>query len=386
MRRRFSSLYRLLAVADKEWIQIRRDWRSLVIALCFPVILLLLFGYALSMDVKNLKMAVLDHDQSALSRQFLAHFQHSEYILLERMLSNEKEGDALINQGAISMFMVIPSGFESRILTGKKPDIQLILDGSDSTSATVADGYVKMILQSFNSDIREGDLKSLGINPNKPPIDIRTRVLYNPELKSRNFIVPGIIVIVMAIISAMITSLTMSREWERGTMETLITTPVRKAELFFGKMLPYIFIAFFDIFLTIFAGYFFFNVPIKGSLIELYCVSFLFLIGSSAMGILFSSATRSQILSIQLAVFSTFLPTFILSGFVFPIANMPAVVRGITYAIPARYLMTYMKGIMLKGIGVTVLWSELIFLVIFAAVLCALNLKTILLKLPMDKE
>jgi ABC-2 type transport system permease protein len=288
----------------------------------------------------------------------------------------------MINRGAIVMAIVIPENFEQKYKTGKKDDIQVIVDGSDSTSATVALGYVNSILFEFNRKNKVTEMNQYGLSSLSLPIDIRTRIWYNPELKSQDYIVPGIIVIIMAIISALITSLTISREWERGTMESLITTPLRRHEIFLGKLFPYVFIAFFDLIIAVCIGYFVFQAPIRGSFIELYLVALLFLIGASSFGIFISSATKSQVLSVQISVIVTFLPSFILSGYVFPIKNMPFIVQLVTYHIPAKYLIVYMKGVSLKGIGYALMWEQILFLFAFAVIMSLVCLRNIVLKLP----
>ncbi len=376
------SIRRMRAIAGKEWIQIRRDLRSLVLSLILPVFLILLFGYALSMDVKHVSFAVFDQDKTAFSRKFLENFFHTEYFSLYKYVSKYKEIDRLINNGAIVIAIVIPENFEQKFKTGKKADIQLIVDGSDSTSATVALGYVNNILFEFNRNNKISEMNLFGLSSLMLPIDIRTRIWYNAELKSRNYIVPGIIVIIMSIISALITSLTISREWERGTMESLITTPLRRHEIFIGKLFPYVFIALFDLIVSVCLGYFVFQAPIRGSFLELYLVALLFLIGASSLGIFISSATKSQVLSVQLAVILTYLPSIILSGYIFPVKNMPFFVRIITYLIPAKYLIIYMKGIALKGIGFTIMWVQIVFLFIFAFIVSFISLRNIVMKLP----
>ncbi|HNR89695.1 MAG TPA: ABC transporter permease [Spirochaetota bacterium] len=376
------SIIRIAALAEKEWIQIRRDTRSLILSIFLPVFLLLIFGYALTMDVKRVSTAVVDQDHSRLSRRFVEKFAHTEYISLYGHVRSTREIDALIDRGDIIMAIVIPRNFERMHQSGKRADIQLVVDGSDSTSATVAIGYVKSILFEFNNENKIRELGAIGIASVAMPVEVRSRIWYNAELKSKNFIVPGIIVIVMSIVSALITSLTISREWERGTMETLITTPVRKFEVFLGKLVPYILIGLFDIILTIAVGFFVFKVPLRGSFIELCLVSLLFLVGTSSIGIMISSATRSQVLSVQIAINLTYLPTIILSGYVFPIKNMPAFVQAITYLIPARYLISYMKGITMKGIGYTVLWSQILFLFLFALGVALVSLRKLSLRLP----
>lgn len=375
----------MAAIAEKEWIHIRRDSRSLVLSLLLPVILLLLFAYALNMDVKHVSTVVFDRDRSAFSRSFIELFSHTEYFSIQSYARNYREVDDMINSGRAVMAIVIPSGFESRYRSGKSAEVQLLVDGSDSTSATVAVGYVRAILFSFNQDLRLGQLNSLGISGVRVPVEVRSRVWYNSELKSKNFIVPGIIVLVMAIISALITSLTISREWERGTMETLITTPVRKFEVYLGKLFPYVLIALMDLIVTVGLGYFLFGVPMRGSFIELYLVALLFLIGTSSLGIMLSSATRSQVLSVQMALILTYLPSLILSGYIFPIKNMPAVVQAVTYLVPARYLIVVMKGVTLKGVGYSVLVVQIAFLFIYAVVVGAITMRKLSLRLPDEK-
>lgn len=376
------SIVRVAAVAGKEWLQIRRDMRSLILSIFAPALLIMLFGYALTVDVKHVSTAVYDQDRSSLSRRFIEEFSHTEYLDVNRHVESFAEADRLIDAGKVTMVMVIPRGFERTFKAGKKTGVQLLVDGSDSTSATVAMGYVKGIVSNYNLDIKVGEMKRIGISSFAAPVDIRSRIWYNPELESKNFIIPGLIVIVLAIISALIASLTISREWERGTMETLITTPVRSWEVVAGKLIPYLLIGLFDVILTLCVGYFVFNVPIKGSFTELYLLAVLFLAGTSTLGILISSATRVQVLSVQVAMVATYLPSFILSGFVFPIQNMPLALQAFTYLIPARYLIVLVKGIALKGVGAFFLWTQILFLACFALLVAVLSVRKLTLRLP----
>jgi ABC-2 type transport system permease protein len=382
MHKPLKSVGRLLAIAEKEWIQIRRDWRSLVLSLILPVVLLLLFGYALNMDVKNVHVAVVDRDRSAFTRRLIDSMFHNEYLILYSYLDDDKEIDTLIDEGKIQMALVLPSHFTEDYYAGRQSRLQLIVDGSDSTTATVAASYVRSILFDFNKQEKELEFKRFGLVQTDFPITVENRVWYNPTLESKNFIIPGLIVLIMAIISALITSLTISREWERGTMETLISTPLRKYELYFGKLIPYIFIALFDVVCTFALAFFVFKVPFKGSFVEFYVIAILFLIGTSSLGIMLSSVTRSQVLSVQFAIIITYLPSFILSGYVFPILNMPNLVQTITYLIPARYLMVYVKSLALKGVGYTLLWTQIVFLFVFALVVGTVCLVNLRLTLP----
>ncbi len=376
-----ASFNRVNAVAEKEWLQIRRDSRSLILAVAAPVILIILFGYALSVDVKHVRMAVFDQDRSTLSRQFIEKFSHTEYIDVTEYIDDYKTSDRLIDRGDAAMVLILGSGFGKSFKSGKPVDVQLLIDGSDSTSATVALGYVKAIVSEYNLDVKIQELKRIGISSFQTPVDIQNRVWYNPELVSKNFIIPGLIVIILAIISALIASLTVSREWERGTMETLVTTPLRSWEVVVGKLIPYLFIGMFDVVLTVCVGYFVFGVPLRGSFIEFYLLALLFLAGTSTFGIFISSATKVQVLSVQVSMVATYLPSFILSGFIFPIANMPVVLQGITYIFPARYLIIIVKGIALKGISATLLHTQIIFLACFFFITLALSIKNLKLRL-----
>ncbi|MFC1669372.1 ABC transporter permease [Spirochaetota bacterium] len=376
------SLMRILTLADKEWIQIRRDSRSLILSIILPVLLILLFGYAITVDVTNVQLAILDNDKSNFSRKYIEKFAHTEYLTIRKYVNSYKEIDKLINSNEIVIAIVIPIDFTKRFKAGKISEVQVLVDGSDSTTATISLGYIKAITYDFNREIQENELKQIGISKLRLPIDVRTRIWYNSELKSKNFIIPGLAILILAIISALITSLTISKEWERGTMETLITTPVRKYEVIFGKLLPYLFIGIFDVIASFSIGFFVFNVPFAGSFVEMCIISMLFLVGTSGLGMLISSATRSQVLSVQFAMVITFLPTFLLSGFIFPIRNMPIVVQGITYLIPARYMMVVVKGIALKGIGYQMLWTQIIFLLIFAIIVIFLSIKKFTLTIP----
>lgn len=380
--KRFGSLIRMGAIADKEWIQIRRDARSLYITLFIPSMLVLLFGYALVFDVKHVKIGIYDQDGSYFSRQYLESFKNTEYLSIQKYLDNYEEIDRLINGGKIIMALVIPPGFEKKFNAGKYADVQVLVDGSDSMSAMIATGYVKGITYQFNRDCLEKALIKKGITSLKQPVEIKNRIWYNAELKSRNFIIPGNLGLILAIIAALITSLTMSREWERGTMETLITTPVRGYEVVLGKLIPYIIIGLLDVILGLSIGYFVFNVPFRGSFIQLCLISVLFLIGTCSLGVLISSVTRVQVLSVQVAIVATYLPSFMLSDFIFPIKNMPVIIQAITYIVPAKYMIVVLKGIVLRGVGYPLLVTQIVFLSLFCIVVLALSIKKFKVSLP----
>lgn len=375
-------IIRMAALAVKEWMQIKRDTRSLVLALIAPSLLVIVFGYALNVDVRGVRFGVLDQDGSRFSREYVGSLSRTEYLTMEGMIGNRKEIDRYLDGGKIIMAVVIPAGFQKNLLRGRTADVQLLVDGSDSTSAMIATGYARAMTYEFNASMRRNDLAKSGIAEVAEPVVLKNRVWYNPELKSKNYIVPGLLVLILAIISALITSLTISREWERGTMETLIATPVRAHEVVFGKMAPYLVIGVFDVIAGITIGYFIFDVPFRGGFVELLLVSLLFLVGTSSMGIAISSATRVQVLSVQFAIVATYLPSFILSDFIFPISDMPVAVQAVTYIVPAKYLITLLKGIALKGIGPAILWIQIAFLAIFSTVMTGLAVKQFRPTLP----
>ncbi len=374
------TLIRIMAIAQKEWIHIYRDIRSLILALFTPAFLVLIFGYALNMDVKNVAFVIYDKDKTSFSRQFAQMFMHSEYLTFKGYVTKYDAIDTVINSGNAVAALVLPHNFTENTKSGRSSQLQLLLDASDSMSATIASAYFTAIVSQYNFEWQKERLNRAGLGLLKMPVSIESRVWYNEELQSKNFVVPGIIVIVLAIISALITSLAISREWERGTMESLITTPVRSWEVITGKLIPYILIGIFDVVITYLVGHFVFGIPIRGSFTELLFVSVLFLIGTCTFGLVISSATRIQVLSIQVAMIATYLPTILLSGFIFPIKNMPVILQAITYIIPARYMIALIKGIALKGVAASLLSTQIIFMAAFALVMILVGIKKINLR------
>jgi ABC-2 type transport system permease protein len=362
------SFKRIAAIASKEWLQITRDVRSLILALITPSMLILLFGYALTTDVKHVRIAVFDQDRSPRSRDFIERFSHTEYFDIAAFIDRYDAIDSLFDHSDISLAVVIPTRFERDLDSGRTAPIQLIADGSDSTSASVAMGYVGAIALDYSASIASERALKRGITPRLSGIQVEQRFWYNQTMESKNYILPGLIALILAIICALIASLTISRENERGTLETLLSTPLRPYETVIGKLIPYLLIGLFDSITAVSLGYFLFGFPLNGSFTELIAISLLFLAGMSGLGILISTATRIQVLSVQVSMVVTYLPTFILSGFIFPISNMPVFVQGITYLIPAKYLIVVLKGIALKGIGSSLLFTQIVFLAVFCTV------------------
>ena len=357
-------LRRVKAIASKEFIQIWRDPRSLALGIAIPVILIVLFGYALSLDIDHIPTIVWDQDKSKASVDFLLNFKNSRYFSIYAYCNNYREIERDINYGRAMIGMVIPKDFSHYLNSGKKAPVQVIIDGSDSNTAQVALGYVSSVVYAYNVNVVTRALGKAGA-PSIKMLDLRARVWFNQDFESKNFIVPGLIAIIMMIIAALLTSLTVAREWERGTMEQLIATPVRPAELIIGKFIPYFVIGLMDLVVAVLMGKFVFDVPLRGNVFLLFILSSIFLTGALALGIYISTVAKNQLMASQMALLISFLPTFLLSGFTYEIFNMPSVVQVITYFIPARYFITILRGIYLKGIGISDLWLEALCLIIF---------------------
>jgi ABC-2 type transport system permease protein len=362
---------RLWAVARKEFIHVVRDARSLSISIALPMLMLILFGYALSLDVDNVPLVVWDQSQSPVSRDFISRFNGSRYFSLQRYTESYRDLEGAIDSRQALVGLIIPTDFAGRVESGRPATAQLIVDGSDSNTATLAIGYAEGLTQAFSQEVALQKIQRAGATLRRNPLEMQPRVWFNADLESRNYIIPGLIAVIMMIIAALLTSLTVAREWERGTMEQLISTPVKSQELILGKLLPYFSIGLFDVLLAVLMGKFVFKVPLRGSVVLLFVMAAIFLAGALSMGILMSITTRSQLLASQMAMVLTFLPAFLLSGFAFAIHNMPKPLQWITYLIPARYFITLLKGIYLKGIGLKVLGLEAALLTLFGAAMVA---------------
>ena len=344
-------------MARKESLQILRDPLSLVMAFLVPLFLLVIFGYAITFDIWEIDMVIVDQDRSSHSRDLARAFEASGYFTVNAVLDRSASIDAELDSGRAKVAVMVPPGFSRDILARRKTQLGVVIDGSDANTATITQGYLAGIVRQYSLRLRPGGVPA--------PIEVRTRVWYNPELKSRNFIIPGLIAVIMSVIVALLTSLTVSREWERGTMEQLIATPVSRSELIIGKLAPYFVIGFIDTVLCIIMGTQLFQVPLRGNVIVLLALASIFLAGGLCMGMLLSIVSRNQLLSSQMALLSTFLPSFLLSGFIFAISNMPAPLQAMTYAVPARYFVKILKGIFLKGTPLSMLLVETALLTLF---------------------
>lgn len=360
------SWIRLWALVKKEFIHIVRDPRSLAMAFLMPLILLILFGYAITMDIKTLKLVVYDQDRSAVSRHYVEGFPASSYFNVVATVESYAAAGALLDEGRAHLALVIPPNFARDLEQGRSARVQVLADGSDANTATIALGYAEAITNRF-SMAQQGTTIELAV-------DNRLRVWYNPELKSRWFIIPGLIAVIMTVITALLTSLTVSREWESGTMEQLIATPVQPIELFLGKMAPYFVIGVLDVLFSVAMGVWVFDVPLRGSFLFLLGVTAMFLVGGLSLGIMVSTIAKSQLVASQLAMVVTFLPAFLLSGFLYSIDNMPRFLQAVTHVVQARYFVEVLKNIFLKASPPAFVAGDLIFLGLFAVVVFAIAL------------
>jgi ABC-2 type transport system permease protein len=365
------NLRRLKAVAKKEFLHVLRDPRSLMMGIGMPMLLLFLFGYALTLDVDRVPLVVWDQAGTAQSREFVSRFSGSRYFDLRQHVSSYRDIEEAVDRREALIALVIPPDFDRLLSQGERAPVQTVLDGSDPTTATIALGYAEATASAYSRDIALKQTRRDGIEPRFPSLELKTRVWFNTDMVSRNFIFPGLIAVVMMIMAAILTSLCMAREWETGTMEQLIATPVSPLELIFGKLAPYFCIGVLDLILCVCVGEFVFDVPLRGSLGLLGWVAMLFLFGALSFGILLSIITKSQLLASQLAIVTTVLPAFLLSGFIFPIENMPLPIQTVTRLISARYFVFILRGIYLKDVGLAVLWPEVLFLVVFGTVVLA---------------
>ena len=366
------NLNRLMAVAKKEIIQILRDSRSLIIVVLMPVTLMLLFGYGVNLDLKGLPVYVLDRDGSQQSQDLLKHFQASQYFHIVRAVNDYTSITRALDDGSAKMAIVIPWNFSQRLSEGGPVQVQAIVDATDDNTANVLIGYTQAVVQGYSSEVQTRWLTQRGQQIQPAPIGVDTRTWYNENLESSAFIIPGVLALVMSVIGAFLTSLTIAREWERGTMEQLISTPVSAMEIMLGKLAPYFILGMFDVIVCAVIAIYWFHVPFRGSFITLLISSAMFLIVVLSLGFFISVLAKNQFAASQIALLITFLPAFLLSGFLFSIEQMPVALQWITRILPARYYVSVLKKIFLKGTPTAMLSADLIPLAVFSFVLALL--------------
>jgi ABC-2 type transport system permease protein len=366
------SLTRLLAVARKEVVQILRDARSLIIVVLMPAVLVLLFGYGVNLDLKGLPVYVLDRDGSQQSQDLLKHFQASEYFHVESVVGSYSELTRALDDGHAKMGIVIPWDFSQRLRDGRRVEVQALVDGSDDNTANVLIGYSQAVVQGYSAEVQIEWLRERGLSIQPAAMSVETRTWYNEDLESSAFIIPGVLALVMSVIGAFLTSLTIAREWERGTMEQLISTPVTAMEIMLGKLAPYFVLGMFDTVVSALIAIYWFDVPFRGSWVTLMAASAMFMVVVLSLGFLISVLAKNQFAASQIALLITFLPAFLLSGFLFSIEQMPVALQWITRILPARYYVSVLKKIFLKGTPAHLLYADLVPLAVFTFVLALL--------------
>jgi ABC-2 type transport system permease protein len=355
------TFHRTLAVARKEVLQLSRDPRSLALGFLIPPLLIVFFGAAITFDVDDIGLAVWDADRSQASSRLVQAFVASDYFRVVERLDRYPDVEHVLQSGEALAVLAIPHGFARDLGTGGPAPVQLLVDGSDANTATIAIEYAGAITSAFSL---RATLQGRELRPSLVPA---SRVWYNPSLESRNLVVPGLVAVILSILAALLTALTIAREWERGTMEQLVSTPVTRLEIVTGKLLPYLAIGVFDVLLAVAIGTLVFDVPFRGSLALLVAMTVVFLFAALGFGMFLSAALKSQVLATQFAMVATYVPALLLSGFIFAIANMPRPLQIATYLFPARYYVTITKAVFLKGVGFEVLWRQGLPLVALAA-------------------
>jgi ABC-2 type transport system permease protein len=364
---------RLKAIAVKEMLQVWRDPRSLAFALLMPFMQMIMLGYGVSLDLKHLPVCMFDRDASQTSRALLKHFQASQYFAIVGGFDNYRDLTKALDRGDCRLAIVVPHDFSERLSDTGASSIQAIVDATDDNTANIAIGYAQAVIGDFSTEVQLERAGSEGLPTTAPPpATAQSRVWFNETLESRNFIIPGVVALIMALVGAQLTSLTISREWERGTMELLISTPVTPMEMMLGKLIPYFAIGLLDAVFCLAFAVFWFQVPFRGSLLTLFFTTSLFLVVVLGIGYLISTTIRSQLGASQIAILVTMLPTTMLSGFTFPIDQMPAAVRAVTYLVFSRYYVTILKAVFLKGSGLLDLIAPTLALILYATVVAAL--------------
>ena len=361
---------RVVTLVKKEFIQIRRDRRMLPILLVLPVMQLIILGYAVSSDIKHVSTVVCDLDRTPESRAFIDRFAATEYFDIRYRVNDERRIKDLMDAGRVRVGIVIPPRFAAKLARQETATVQLLLDGSDSNTATVAQGYVTQIVNAASARII---LERLGPKSTLPAaVNPTIRVWFNPDLKSVNFMVPGVIALILTIVTMTMTATAIVKEKERGTIEQLIVTPIRPHQLMLGKAIPFVIIAYVDILIVVVAGVLWFRVPIAGSFLLLLALSGLFIMTTLGLGLLISTVSQTQQQAMMLSFFIN-PPFMLLSGFIFPIASMPEPMQYITYIIPLRYFLIIIRGIFLKGIGLEILWPQALALLAFGVTVLTLS-------------
>ena len=357
----------LRAIARKEFIQMRRDKATTYMVVIFPMMMLILYGFGIRYDVKSVPMTIFDQDRTAQSRQYIERFASSPYFVIRRYVDNYRDLQTDIDRGKSRLGLVISADFSQQLASHREAVVQVLVDGADNNTASIAMNYFSRITQRYSSDImvQQMDAVLRQMRLSVPAVEAEQRIWFNPDLESVQFVVPGIIAIIMMIVGTLLTAVTIVKEKEQGTIEQIVSSPIGRYELMIGKVLPYAILAYLDFLLIIGASYLLFGVTIKGSPPLLLLTAFFYLIGVLGLGILISTSTQTQMAAMLTAILASMLPSILLSGFIFPINQMPRVLQAITVVVPARYFIEILRDIYLKGLGFEYFWKETLYILLF---------------------
>jgi ABC-2 type transport system permease protein len=364
--------HRIYAIAKKEFRQLKRDKRLMFVIFFFPVMLLIMFGYAVNFDVKHVKIAIYDQEKSSLSRDFISSLLHSEYFDLVEMIGSEKEINKYLDKKLAQCVIVIPNNLSEKLYLNQDTKIQYLIDGVDGNTANIISNYANLATLNFNQKFQSEILAVKGVKQYEP-IKLDPQFWFNPELKTSRFLVPGLIAMILIVTAVISVALSLVKEKERGTIEQINVSPLSSLELILGKSLPFVLLALINAALILIASYFLFGSEVKGSLFLLFLTTLFFLIASISLGIFISVVSDTQQVAFTLATFISLLPSLILSGFIFPIQSMPYIVQLITNVTPVKFFLNILRAIMLRGVGLEAFWDQLIYLGIFITVLIVLG-------------
>ncbi|MFN0158728.1 MAG: ABC transporter permease [Bacteroidota bacterium] len=364
----------LKPIIIKEFRQIRRDPTSLGMLLVLPAALIILVGYALNFDVKHIPLVIFDQSKTQESRRYLERFKQTEYFDHRYEATNYREIEELFLNGDATAAIVVPLNFATELLAGRNVSVQILLDGSDANSASQAANYAIRMTMEYSSQLVISAMSRMG-RQQYVPIDFQPRVWYNPDLISSQFLVPGLIGFILVLTAVVSTSMTVVREKERGTMEQLMVSPLKPLHIILGKTVPYMVISLLAATVILILGYFLFDIQVKGSLLLLYAAIFTIILGALGQGLLISTVTDSQQVAFMMSVFSSLLPSFLLSGFIFPIASMPLPLQVMSNIAVNKFFLVIVRGVMLKGVGFGAVWEQFLYMIIFAAVTLGVSTK-----------
>lgn len=363
----------IIHIIRKEFLQLRQDRKMFGISFFAPVFQLIILGYAATFDVSKIPMAVCDFDHSSSSRTLIQKFTSTEYFIVEGYFEKTSEIDHQLDDGHASIALVIPRGFEKKLGSGHPAPLQLIADGTETSTAGIGLSYASIIVSNYAQNILLESLMKKGSVTMPARVSAEFRVWYNPELKSRNFMVPGVLGLLLMVMTMLLTSLAIVKEKELGTLEQLVVTPIKPYQLVIGKLAPFFLIGVIDVILVVFFASLIFSLPVKGGVLLLLLLSLIFLMTTLGLGLFISTISRTQQQAMMTAIFFFMLPMMFFSGFVFPIENMPTIIQYVSYVIPLRYYFVIVRGLFLKGVGLDILWPQALALFIFGSVILSMS-------------